>query len=374
MKFGLLYEIEKLQPWDEHSHQNAYLEAMEQIKLAEQVGFDYVWEVEHHFLGEFSLSAAPEVFLSAVSQHTSTIRIGHGVVLLPFGYNHPIRVAERAATLDIVSNGRLEFGTGRSATFFEMEPFGVDPETNREEWDEAVRMIPKMWTQDEFSWESERMKIATRNVVPKPLQKPHPPIWMAGTQPSSAFLAAERGLGFLHFSYTDPKALDEKVQKYREGIERCEPVGSFVNNQFAGFTLMYCGRDDREALELGGPGAEWYVGATNMLYAIWAQAGAQSYQWYAEQFEKGRGGDEVNVGQMADDAILCIGGPEKCRQIARHYEAQGIDQLIFLVQHGPTRHEAIMESLRRFGQEVIPHFRDSEKPATAAEEAQATST
>jgi alkanesulfonate monooxygenase SsuD/methylene tetrahydromethanopterin reductase-like flavin-dependent oxidoreductase (luciferase family) len=365
MKFGLLYEIEKLQPWDADSHRRAFAEALEQIKLAEQVGFDYIWEVEHHFLGEFSLSSAPEVFLTAVSQHTSTIRIGHGVVLLPFGYNHPIRVAERAATLDIMSNGRLDFGTGRSATAFEMEPFGVDPETNREEWDEAVRMIPKMWTEDEFSWDSPRMKVPPRNVVPKPLQKPHPPIWMAGTQPSSAFLAAERGLGFLHFSYTDPEALNEKIDTYREGIARCEPVGSFVNDQFAGFTLMHCGRDDSEALELGGPGAEWYVRATNSLYSIWAQSGSQSYRWYAEQFEKGRAAQEVDIARMADESVLCIGGPERCAQTARHYEAQGIDQLIFLVQHGPTSHEAIMDSLRRFGEEVIPQFRTAPSGARA---------
>ena len=364
MKFGLLYEIEKLQPWDEQTQRNVFAESLEQIKLAEQVGFDYLWEVEHHFLGEFSISSAPEVFLAAVSQHTSRIRIGHGVVLLPFGYNHPVRVAERAAMLDIVSNGRLEFGTGRSATMYEMEPFGVDPEKTREEWDEAVRMIPKMWTQDEFSWDGPRMKIPPRNVQPKPLQKPHPPIWMAGTQPSSAMLAAERGLGFLHFSYGDPEALDEKVQKYREGIERAEPVGAFANNQFAGFTIMHCGRDDADALATGSGGASWYVRATNMLYAIWAQAGAQSYAWYAQQFEKNRAaGDEVDVAKMSDDAVLCIGGPEKCAQIARHYQDQGIDQLILLVQAGGTPHEAIMESLGRFGEQVIPQFREAETVA-----------
>jgi alkanesulfonate monooxygenase SsuD/methylene tetrahydromethanopterin reductase-like flavin-dependent oxidoreductase (luciferase family) len=356
MKFALLYEIEKLQPWGADGQRRAFQEAIEQIVLAEQVGFETVWTVEHHFLGEFSLSSAPEVFLAALSQHTSTIRIGHGVVLLPFGYNHPVRVAERAATLDIVSNGRLEFGTGRSATFYEMQPFGVDPERTRDEWDEAVRMIPKMWTEDPFSWESERFQIPPRSVVPKPLQQPHPPIWMAGTQPSSAFLAAERGLGFLHFSYTDPQALDEKVQKYREGIAKCEPVGSFVNDRFAGFTLMFCGRDDREAIQVASPGCEWYVRATNQLYAIWAQSGSQSYQWYAQQFESGRAGEEIDIARMADESVLCIGGPERCAQIARHYEAQGIDQLIFLVQHGSTPHEAIMDSLRRFGEEVIPQF------------------
>jgi alkanesulfonate monooxygenase SsuD/methylene tetrahydromethanopterin reductase-like flavin-dependent oxidoreductase (luciferase family) len=362
VKFGLLYEIEKLQPWGADGQRQAFSEALEQIKLAEEVGFDYVWEVEHHFLGEFSLSSAPEVFLAAVSQHTSRIRIGHGVVLLPFGYNHPIRVAERAATLDIVSNGRLDFGTGRSATAFEMEPFGVEPDRTRDEWDEAVRMIPKMWTQDEFSWHSERLRIPTRNVLPKPLQKPHPPIWMAGTQPSSALLAAERGLGFLHFSYSDAVDLDSKVQAYREGIARCQRVGAFVNDQFAGFTLMHCGRDDADALQTGGAGAEWYVRATNMLYAIWAQAGAQSYRWYAEQFEKGSG-QEVDIARMADEGVLCIGGPERCAQIVDHYRAQGIDQLIFLVQAGGTSHEAILDSLRRFGEQVIPRFRRAEARA-----------
>ena len=359
MKFGLLYEIEVLQPWDENSHRNAFMEALDQIKLAEEVGFDYVWEVEHHFLGEFSISSAPEVFLSAVAQHTSRIRIGHGVTLLPFGYNHPIRVAERAAVLDIMSNGRLEFGTGRSATQYEMEPFGVDPETNRAEWDEAVHMIPKMWTQDEFSWDSELMRIPTRNVLPKPVQKPHPPMWMAGTQPASAVLAAERGLGFLHFTFADPEALDEKVQAYRNGIAKAEPVGSFVNENFAAFTLMHCGETDDEAMREGGGGADWYVRASNLLYSIWSQSDAKSYAWYAEQFAKGRGRDteDVNVRKMADEGVICLGGPEKCAQVVRHYEEQGIDQIIFLVQAGGTSHDAIQRSLRLFGDKVIPQFK-----------------
>jgi alkanesulfonate monooxygenase SsuD/methylene tetrahydromethanopterin reductase-like flavin-dependent oxidoreductase (luciferase family) len=359
MKFGLLYEIEKTQPWGENGQRDVFMQSLEQIKLAEEVGFDAVWVVEHHFLGEFSMSSAPEVFLAAVSQHTSRIRIGQGVCLLPFGYNHPIRAAERAATLDIMSNGRLEFGTGRSATAYEMQPFGVDPERSREEWDEAVRMIPRMWTDDPFSWESPRMTIPPRTVQPRPLQKPHPPMWMAGTQPSSAYLAAERGLGFLHFSYTDPVALNEKIDKYHEGIAKCEPVGAFVNDRFAGFTLMHCGRDDAEAMEVAGPGAEWYVRATNQLYAMWANSGSTSYQWYAEQFQKGAGQD-VNIARMADESVLCIGGPEKCAQIAGHYRAQGIDQLILLVQAGGTRHDAIMDSLRRFGERVMPQFRTSE--------------
>jgi alkanesulfonate monooxygenase SsuD/methylene tetrahydromethanopterin reductase-like flavin-dependent oxidoreductase (luciferase family) len=180
---------------------------------------------------------------------------------------------------------------------------------------------------------------------------------MAGTQPSSAQLAAERGLGFLHFTFGDPESLDVKVQTYREGLESSEPVGSFVNNQFAAFTLMHCGANDSQALEEGAPGAEWYVRATNMLYSIWASAGSQSYAWYADQFEKGRAGMEVDVSRMSDDGILCIGGPDKCEQISRGFADQGVDQLIFLVQAGGTKHEDIMSSLRRFGEHVIPKFR-----------------
>jgi len=152
MQFGLLYEIEVPRPWTETSVSDGFWEALEQVKVAEEVGFSHVFSVEHHFLDQFSVASAPEVWLAAVSQHTSTIRIGHGVRLLPFNYNNPIRAAEMAATLDIMSRGRLDFGTGRSASALELEGFGIDPSLTRAQWDEALRMIPRMWTQDEFSW------------------------------------------------------------------------------------------------------------------------------------------------------------------------------------------------------------------------------
>jgi alkanesulfonate monooxygenase SsuD/methylene tetrahydromethanopterin reductase-like flavin-dependent oxidoreductase (luciferase family) len=151
MKFGLLYEIEVGRPWTETSVADCFWEALEQVKVAEEVGFTHVFSVEHHFLDQFSLASAPEVWLSAVAQHTKTIRIGHGVRLLPFNYNHPVRVAEMAAVLDIMSKGRLDFGTGRSASAIELEGFGIDPSQTGAQWDEALRMIPQMWMRDEFS-------------------------------------------------------------------------------------------------------------------------------------------------------------------------------------------------------------------------------
>src|SRR5713226_9161263 len=151
MKIDLLYEMEMLRPWQPDSEYRTYWEAVEQIEAADRYGFDTVWEVEHHFLEEFSHSPAPEVFLSAIAQRTSRIRIGHGVTLLPLKFNHPIRVAERAAVLDIMSKGRLEFGTGRSSVMEQMG-FEIDPTESREQWQEAVRAIPKMWMEEKFSY------------------------------------------------------------------------------------------------------------------------------------------------------------------------------------------------------------------------------
>ena len=167
MKFGLLYEMETPRPWHALSEYNTYWEALAQIELADRVGFDYVWEVEHHFLEEYSHSPAPEVFYGAVTQRTKNIRIAHGVRLLPFNFNHPIKVAEQAAVLDIMSNGRVEFGTGRSS-LTEQAGFGIDPAQSRDMMLESLRVIPRMWLEDPFSYKGRYFNIPERSIIPKP--------------------------------------------------------------------------------------------------------------------------------------------------------------------------------------------------------------
>jgi len=356
MKFGLLYEIEVPRPWTETSVANCFWEALEQVKVAEQAGFSHVFVVEHHFLDQFSVSSAPEVWLAAVAQHTSTIRIGHGVRLLPFNYNNPIRAAEMAATLDIMSRGRLDFGTGRSASAIELEGFGIDPATTRAQWDEALRMIPKMWTEEEFSWNSPTFKVPPRNVLPKPVQKPHPPLWMSGTQPESAVLAGERGVGFMHFSLSDPVGMDEKVQSYRDAIARAQPVGSFINDQFAAFTILFCGTDDADAVRRSEKGFTWYANLVELTYASLSTLGEdQSYAWYRERIAK-EAYRERDIHELIDRRSAIVGGANRCLEAVRWYESQGVDMMLFLVQSAYIRHEDILESLRRFGRHVIPHF------------------
>jgi alkanesulfonate monooxygenase SsuD/methylene tetrahydromethanopterin reductase-like flavin-dependent oxidoreductase (luciferase family) len=355
MKFGLLYEI---QPWDVTRTPAAFWEALEQVKVAEGAGFSHVFVVEHHFLGQFSMSSAPEVWLSAVAQHTSTIRIGHGSRLLPFKYNNPIRAAEMAAVLDIMSNGRLEFGTARSASAIEMLGFDMDPNVTRAEWDEALHMIPKMWAQEEFSWDSPAFRMPPRNVLPKPVQQPHPPIWVSGTQPSSSRMAADRGIGYMHFSITSTEELAEQVAEYKRVIRSpADPVSSVVNDQFAAFTTMFCGADDADAIERGWAGIEWY---SNMLEHTYAGLAAMnmtddSYRWYNERFSEA-GARVRELDEMYANHSMILGGPTTCIEGVQWFADQGVDMLLLSVQNGSTEHDDICDALVRFGNEVLPKF------------------
>jgi alkanesulfonate monooxygenase SsuD/methylene tetrahydromethanopterin reductase-like flavin-dependent oxidoreductase (luciferase family) len=195
VRFGIFYEHQLPRPWEPDSEQRLLADALEQVELADRLGFDYCWEVEHHFLEEYSHSSAPEVFLAAASQRTRRIRLGHGIVVLPPGYNHPARVAERAATLDLVSGGRLELGTGESSSEMELGGFGVERDTKREQWREALDVVTRMFVETPFAgYEGRYVRMPPRNVVPKPLQKPHPPLWVACSRRETIQMAASLGL------------------------------------------------------------------------------------------------------------------------------------------------------------------------------------
>ena len=167
MRFGIFYEHQQPRPWEEGSTERLLQNALAQVELADRLGFDYVWEVEHHFLEEYSHSSAPEVFLAAASQRTKRIRLGHGIVQLPPGFNHPARVAERAATLDLISGGRLELGTGEASSQAELGGFGVPREHKREQWEEALGAIARMFVEEPFAGiDGRHVRMPPRNVMP----------------------------------------------------------------------------------------------------------------------------------------------------------------------------------------------------------------
>ena len=358
MKFGMMYEIQIPEPHYPGIEYDRYKQVMAQVQLADEVGYDYFWTVEHHFLNEFSHCSAPEVLYGAISQLTRKIRIGHAVVLLPHRYNHPIRVAERAAVLDIVSDGRMDLGTGRSTTLIEMGGFEIDPEETQAQWEEAISIIPRMWTEDPFSHGGHYFKIPPRSVIPKPVQKPHPPLWLACNQPVSFKRAGEMGLGTLCFNLAGYDQLVERVNTYREGLRHAHPVGKFVNDQFAALCVIHCGEDGTEARDVAVPEAEWFINKATDLYATWQHHGAtipDSYKYALGAVER------ENVAMSTQDYLnggaFAIGDPDTCIKVMKQYEAAGVDQVLCFMQMGNLAHSRIMDSIKLFAKHVMPYFR-----------------
>jgi alkanesulfonate monooxygenase SsuD/methylene tetrahydromethanopterin reductase-like flavin-dependent oxidoreductase (luciferase family) len=375
MKFDLLYELQMPKPHDERSEWRCYHEALEQIELADRLGYDTVWEVEHHFLTEFAHSSAPEVFLGAVSQRTKHIRIGHGVTLLPHKFNHPIRVAERVAALDILSNGRVEFGTGRSSQF-EQAGFEIDTAESRDMWQESLEMIPRMWTEDPFEYEGRFVSVPSRSIVPKPLQKPHPPIWTAATSPATWELAGRNGIGILGLTiFVSVPQLAERVRVYREALKTAKPVGKFVNDRVGAFTIVHVADTRARAMANGGADA-----AINyLLYAFRVLGGfvdprgggmkrelvadevastpyrdliAKEYPLIAKM-QKG----ECDFDELDAEDMVIVGDVDHCLRKVERYAEAGLDHFIALMQCDRIPHDDVKRSIELFATEIAPRFR-----------------
>ncbi len=360
MKAGLIYEIESVKPHAADHEYRVFWETMAQIELADRLGFDSVWTVEHHFLNEFSYCSAPEVFLACVTQRTKQIRVGHGVVVLPF--SHPVRVAERIAVLDIMSNGRVEFGTGRATTMDELLGFGVRPEDTRPRWAEAIEAIPRMWREDPFSMHGKYWTVDPPvSVIPKPIQKPHPPIWVAATNPQTFGLAAERGLGVLCFTLgVELKDVAERIQIYRDGIRHARPVGQTINNQVSMNIMGLIGDDPRETEDIAREAVLWYVRRGFELVSSVAQAAHtdESYKYLttAAKFDPAQiTRDYYHF--LKDGDLIAVGGADQALRVARRYHELGADQVLFFLQYGGIPHDRIMRSINIIGEKVLPEIR-----------------
>ena len=252
MKLDIFAEMQQPRAiWDGDDHEHRLVqETLEQARLADEAGYGCLWMVEHHGSEEFSYSSAPELMLAAIAQQTRRIRVGHGAVLGLHRINHPIRIAERAAMLDHLSGGCLEFGMTRSGVP-EWRLFGVDPEQARNQLQETYEMLPQIWTAPRFSWHSAAFDIKDVAIVPRPLQKPHPPLWQAGVSPPAFDQAGRNGVGVLATTMlASIESVAKLVALYRESIRACErPVGKFINNQVANFTFVHCAESAREARE-----------------------------------------------------------------------------------------------------------------------------
>ena len=228
MKFGIFYEHQLPRPWTEGAEQKLFNDALEQVEVADRLGIDYAWEVEHHFLEEYSHSSAPEVFLAACAARTKNIRLGHGIRQVIPQYNHPARTAEVIATLDLVSNGRVDFGTGESSAVLELGGFGITVEEKRKIYLESTEQICNILAMDPYpGYVGKYFSMPCRNLVPKPVQRPHPPVWVACSQRETIRMAARLGIGALTFAFVDPLEARSWVEEYYSIIksDECVPIG-----------------------------------------------------------------------------------------------------------------------------------------------------
>jgi alkanesulfonate monooxygenase SsuD/methylene tetrahydromethanopterin reductase-like flavin-dependent oxidoreductase (luciferase family) len=350
MQFGIFYEHQIPRPWTEGAEQRLFQEALEQVELADRLGIDYAWEVEHHFLEEYSHSSAPEVFLAACSQRTKRIRLGHGIVLQPPGYNHPARVAERIATLDLVSNGRVEWGTGESSSRIELEGFGVPYLQKRDMWEEAVRETARMMAMNPYpGFDGKFFSMPCRNVVPKPVQRPHPPLWVACSNRDTIKLAARMGIGALTFAFIDPAEAKYWVDEYYETFKNeCTPIGRAVNPNIAMVTGFMCHEDSETAVRQGLEGFKFFGYALAHFYITGTHQPARTNIW--EQFKSAPPFPMMPTGG--------IGNPDEVRTNLETFENVGVDQVIFIQQGGNNRHEDIVSSLELFADRVQPGFKE----------------
>jgi alkanesulfonate monooxygenase SsuD/methylene tetrahydromethanopterin reductase-like flavin-dependent oxidoreductase (luciferase family) len=374
MRFGIFYEHQLPRPWQEESEHRLLKDALEQVELADRLGYDNVWEVEHHFLEEYSHSSAPEVFLAAASQRTKQIRLGHGIVLMPVNFNHTARIAERIATLDLISDGRVEFGTGESSSEMELGGFNVERESKREQWEETIDAVSRMFVEAPFAgYDGKYLKMPSRNVVPKPLQKPHPPMWVACSRRETIHLAASRGIGALSFSFIEPAAAKEWVDDYYETIcsDECVPAGFRVNPQVAIVTPFMCHQDETTAIDRGLDGGHFFGYSLGHYYVYGQHMPGRTNVWEEFLERRSQFGFDRRIASREGEALAArlmeerlgalrgaIGTPEQIRQFLRGYEAVGVDQVIFVSQAGKNQHEHICESLELFASEVMPEFKE----------------
>ncbi|MCP3380507.1 LLM class flavin-dependent oxidoreductase [Bradyrhizobium sp. CCGUVB4N] len=355
MKFGVFYEHQLPQPWENGGEKELFDNALEQIELADQLGFDYMWQVEHHFLEEYSHSSAPEVFLGAVSQRTKNIRVGHGICLSPPHYNHPARVAERLATLDLISGGRVEWGTGESASLIEMHGFGIEPELKSAMWREGVEQTANMMTMRPYpGYEGRFFKMPSRNIVPKPIQKPHPPLWMACSRRDSILRAARYGVGALVFGFVEASQAKLWRDEYYETIksDECVPIGHSVNANIATLNGMMVHDSAEEAMRRGIDGFKFF-GYSIAHYAIYGEhRPGRTNLWRRFQAVK----DDIKETPGSGS----IGRPQSVRDHLMSYADVGIDQMIFIQQCGLNKHEHICEALELFAKEVMPALKERE--------------
>ena len=352
MKFGIELGFQLPRPWSQESEVELYESRLKIAALADQLGFDSLWVEEHHFLEEYCHLSSPEVFLAACTQRTNQIRLGFGVMLLPPMINNPVRSAEKVAALDLLAKGRVEFGVGSSSDRLGTTAWGVDWEQRQEMTEEVLRQVARMMVEEPYrGYDGVHFSFPARNVLPKPQQKPHPPLWLACSHRESILKAARLGIGALSFSFTDLDTTKQWVDAYHETFMReAIPIGYSINPNLSVLSRLICCPTDSEASRIQDKVHFW---------------------WYSFVHYFGHGSHKPGVTNLWDNYIKSdykfewdtgtIGTPKKISATLRDYEQAGLDQIVFSIESGTISHEEICATLELFAKEVMPEFKQRDE-------------
>jgi alkanesulfonate monooxygenase SsuD/methylene tetrahydromethanopterin reductase-like flavin-dependent oxidoreductase (luciferase family) len=377
VRFSLIYECQTADPSRE-GDAKIYTDVLEQALLADEVGFDVVWAVEHTALTQYAHMSVPETFLAFVAGRTSRIHVGHGVICLPPKMNHPVKVAERCAALDILSGGRLHVGFGKGGTQQEAGTFGYEIADLPPQIEEAMRLVPRFWVEDVVEHHGRFIDIPPRPVHPKPLQDPHPPLYMACTHDDTLNDAGARGIGALVLGFGGPEQIAEKNAIYRKAYAARDPeqqVGLRPTEHLAALCPAVVLDDGQEARRLGIRGQRFFMEAIGHWGSNGATPLPDPSSWPDDLttstgdgttvLESSIGRETVTV-DFSDPGMAMLnpnhayGTVEDCIGYVTRLIEAGADEILFLNQMGTVPQWAMMETIRNIGEHVIPHFRSGD--------------
>ena len=371
MRFSLIYEAQTTDA-SRAGDRRVFEDMVEQSVLAEEMGFDVIWAVEHTALTNYAHMSVPETFLAYLAGRTTRIGIGHGVVCLPPAMNHPVKVAERVACLDILSKGRVHFGVGKGGTQQEAGTFGYDLAELQPMIDESMYLIPKIFVEDEIEHHGKYIDIPRRPIHPKPYQDPHPPMYLACTNTDTLKRAGGRGLGALVLGFGGPEEVAKKNAVYRSAWAERKPedqVGYRPTEHLAALCPTIVLDDGATARKIGVRGqryfmeslAYWYSGGERPDHTKWQDDLTQSTT--GEMVIKSRWASEEITVDFSDSSMALMnpnhayGTVKDCIGYVQRLIDSGADEILFICQMGTVPQWAQLETIRNIGKHVIPYFR-----------------
>ncbi|MHB8454310.1 MAG: LLM class flavin-dependent oxidoreductase [Acidiferrobacterales bacterium] len=357
MEFDLFYEL-AVPAFAGRSEAQVFHDTLNELRAADSGNFRTAWFVEHHFMRGYSHSSAPDLFLAAASQCTKRLRLGHAIVPLP--YHHPVHVAERLATLDILSSGRVEFGFGRGFSPQEYTAFGAIMSESRERVAESVAILHEYFRGAPVSFAGQHYQLEGLDIVPQVVQRPHPPLWMAAVSPDSFDLAAQLEVGVLVGPFKPWFMARHDIERYRAACDERQhktTLGACANTRVGMTVGLFCLEDGKRARTIAKNNITWFYRELLKQTAPILQKLHTGYEYYRRMgglkflLEK-----SVNLAVLETAGMVVAGDPDHCIRKLEQYRVAGVDHLLCAVGAGGSPSDLVIESIQTINDYIIPHF------------------